>query len=461
MFEVYVTIVGMINALIMLVFVGTLMVQYHATKHGNYDRSYMAFRIQTVLIVVFHLISFTVLMNSFGFSKEILLIYLGNLALILVVNMVVDHLFSRTLLPLWSISQFLLVIGFVILARLDQDLGVRQLYIASAAYLLTFVVTWVFSKIKIVHYLGIPSIVLAYGLLLMTNDTIGGANNWLKIGSFSFQPSEIVKVLYILFLAAILSQYKKYERNALVVAGLLTSGLIFIQVFQNDLGSALIYYVVFVLMCYVYTTNRYYIIGGFLATMAGGIVAYYKFAHVKTRVEAWIDPLAEELIDNKGYQIAQSLFALGNGGLFGSGLTLGQPDKIPVVTTDFIYSAIFEEFGLIVGIGLIVLILYFLLFGMLMIENSPFEFDFLLGSGILMVLAFQSFLIIGGVTKMVPLTGVTLPFVSYGGSSLMTSFIMLGILQGIAIDNQKKTVTQREKHGEEKPKKTRKKKQTT
>lgn len=271
----------------------------------------------------------------------------------------------------------------------------------------------------------------------MTNATIGGgATNWLQIGTFSFQPSEIVKVLYIVFLASMFSTYKKYEKNILIISGLATCGLVFIQVFQNDLGSALIYYVVFILMCYVYTTNRFYIIAGFLLTISGGLLAYMKFPHVQVRVEAWLNPWLD--IDNKGYQIAQSLFAIGNGGLFGSGLTLGQPEKIPVVTTDFIYSAIFEEMGMLVGIGLIVIILMFLLFGLYRIEKSKLDFDFLLGSGILLVLAFQSFLIIGGVTKLVPLTGVTLPFVSYGGSSLITSFIMLGIIQGIVLNTSKK-----------------------
>lgn len=454
MFEGYVRVVGIVNAVIMIVFVISLIIQYYSVRNRNQERVFGMFRIQTVLIMIFHLLSFIVLMNRFGFSKEIMLIYLGNLAILIISGTVIDHFFSRSLLPLWSISQFLMVTGFIILARLDQNLGFKQMYIAAGAWLVTFLVAWLYTKIPFIHYLGFPAILIAYVLLLMTNDTIGGATNWLRIGDFSFQPSEIVKILYIFFLATALVQFRDHEKNALIGVGLITSGLIFIQVFMNDLGSALIFYVVFILMCYVYTTNRYYIIGGGLATLAGGLLAYYKFAHVKVRVEAWIDPWAD--IDNKGYQIAQSLFALGNGGLFGCGLTLGMPDRIPVVTTDFIYSAIFEEFGMIIGIGIIVIILMFLLFGIIMLERSHTDFDFLLGSGIIMVLAFQSFLIIGGVTKFVPLTGVTLPFVSYGGSSLVTSFIMLGVLQGIMlnVDNGKRG----RKDGEKNIKKTGKKK---
>ncbi len=188
-------------------------------------------------------------------------------------------------------------------------------------------------------------------------------------------------------------------------------------------------------MCYVYTTNRMFIIGGGVTTLVAGYFAWMQFSHVKVRIDSWLDPWAD--IDNKGYQITQSLFAIGNGGITGSGLTLGEPNKIPVVTTDFVYSAIFEEMGMIVALAVIVIIVMFFMFGIQMIEVTHSDFDFLLGSGLLTVYAFQSFLIIGGVTRAVPLTGVTLPFVSYGGSSLFTTFILLGLLQGIKMSIKK------------------------
>lgn len=452
MFEVYVKVVGITNVLLCLLFFTSLVVQYVALLKKRIERSYFCFRLQTMFMILFHILSFSVLMNVYGFSKDIVLIYLGELGLIIITSFVIDHFFSKTLLPLWSISQFFLVISFVILARLSIELGVRQLFLATLSYAVVFLVAFIYSKVKFLQYLGIPCIIIAFALLLMTNATIGGATNWLKIGNFSFQPSEIVKILYIIFLASVFTQFAKYDNKMLMMTGLLTSGLVFVQVFQKDLGSALIFYVVFILMTYVYTTNRFYIITGFVVTMLGGLLAYYKFAHVRVRIEAWIDPWTD--IDNQGYQITQSLFAIGNGGLFGTGLSLGHPDKIPVVTTDFIYSAIFEEMGMIVGIMMIFMAMFFLLFGILMIKKSKLDFDFLLGSGLLIILAFQSFLIIGGVTKFVPLTGVTLPFVSYGGSSLVTSFIMLGLLQGICLnqlDDKKKGKGKKKREKRNKP----------
>lgn len=436
MYEIFVKLVGITNGVLSLIFVLSLIMQYFAARKSQEERIFASFRMQSVLLLVIHFLSFVVLMNYYQFSREILILYLGSLGLMLVSHFLIDHFFANTVLPIWSITQYFLVIGIVMLARLDLDLGMKQMLMACGAYLLCFLCILAFSKLSITKYFGYPAIIVAFALLLMTNATIGGATNWLKIGNFSFQPSEVVKILYILFAASVLSQFHKKQKVSLIAVLLATSALVFIQVFQNDLGSALIYYVVFILMCYVFTTNRWYIIGGFILTVAGGALAYMRFSHVQVRVEAWLNPWAD--IDNRGYQIAQSLFAMGNGNIFGSGLTLGKPEKIPVVTTDFIFSAIYEEMGMIIGIALILFVLMFLLFGLMRVESNRFSFEFLLTAGLLLVLAFQSFLIIGGVSKLVPLTGVTLPFVSYGGSSLMTSFAMMGILQGCFLVKTKK-----------------------
>lgn len=434
----YIQIVSVFLALMSLMFVVTLVIQYRQLNLKNMDVVYKYFRIQNILIVVMYAASFMVFVNSYAFQRKILLLFIGELALLFITNWLIEQFFMKSLLPMWTVSQYLLVISFIIMARLDIDLGIKQLYLAAGAYGIAFIVAYVYHRLGFIKYIGLPAIAVAVALLLMTNSTINGANNWMIIGDFSFQPSEIVKVLYIFFLASCFALFSKDKFRTIVVAGMFAVTLIFIQVFQNDLGSALIYYVVFILMCYVYTTNRMYIIGGGVVTLVAGYFAWLEFSHVKVRIEAWLNPWAD--IDNKGYQIAQSLFAIGNGGLTGSGLTLGEPNKIPVVTTDFIYSAILEEMGLIVGICIIVIIVMFFLFGIQMIEKTRSEFDFLLGSGLLIVYAFQSFLIIGGVTRAVPLTGVTLPFVSYGGTSLITTFILMGLLQGIKLSVKKHKV---------------------
>lgn len=422
-------------ALLSLVFGVTLYMQYRHIHRKNHEKVYVLYRVQSMIIIIIHLLSFIVLMNVLSFSKEVMLLFVGELALLLISHFLIDHFFEKSSLPLWSIAQYLLVISFIIMARLDIDLGLKQFYLAAVAYIIAFAVAWVYHKVNFVQYLGIPAIMIAVALLVLTNSTINGATNWLIIGGFSFQPSELVKVLYAIFIASTFVLFKKYNLYTIAAVGVMTMSLVMIQVFQKDLGSALIYYVLFILMCYVYTTNRYYIIGGGLATLLGGYFAYLQFSHVRVRIEAWLNPWID--IDNKGYQIAQSLFAIANGGLSGTGLTLGSPDKIPVVTTDFIYSAIFEELGMVVAIVMIMSIVFFFLFGIQILEQSRSDFDFLLGSALVIVLAFQSFLIIGGVTKAVPLTGVTLPFVSYGGSSLLTTFVMLGLLQGIRLSLKK------------------------
>jgi len=431
----YIRLVSVLLSVISLMFVVTLIMQYRYTANKNTDGVFKYFRLQTLLIMTMHSLSFVVLINTYAFTREILLLFVGEIALLFLSNLIIEHLFDRSLMPLWSISQYLLVISFVIMARLDIELGMKQFYLAAAGYLLAFLVAFIYHKLNFIKYLGFPAILIAMGVLVMTNSTINGATNWLQIGDFTFQPSEPAKLLYILFLASTFVLIPNIRNRTIVITGLFTVSLIFIQVFQKDLGSALIYYVVFILMCYVYTTNRIFIIGGGITTLVAGYFAWMQFSHVKVRIDSWLDPWAD--IDNKGYQITQSLFAIGNGGITGSGLTLGEPNKIPVVTTDFVYSAIFEEMGMIVALAVIVIIVMFFMFGIQMIEVTHSDFDFLLGSGLLTVYAFQSFLIIGGVTRAVPLTGVTLPFVSYGGSSLFTTFILLGLLQGIKMSIKK------------------------
>ncbi len=438
MLETYIRVVGVLMSLISLGFIVIWSMQYSCLRKKDHHKVFRLHRLQVVYLMLAYMLLFTILMNTYGFSKGILMLFVGEIALLFLTDWIIEHLFTTSLLPLWSISQYLLIISFVVLARLNLDLGIKQFYMVSGAYLLAFITAFIYHKLDFVKYLGIPGIIVAVGLLLMTNTTINGANNWLVIGGFSFQPSEFVKILYILFLASMFVLFPKNKQRTILIAGIFVMALTFIQVFQKDLGSALIYYVIFILMCYVYTTNRIYIIGGGVVTLVAGYLAWLEFSHVRVRIEAWLNPWAD--IDYKGYQIAQSLFAIGNGGLTGAGLTLGTPNKVPVVTTDFIYSAIVEELGLIVGMAVIVAVAFIFLFAIQMIEKTHSDFDFLLGSGLVMVYGFQSFLIIGGVTRTVPLTGVTLPFVSYGGSSIFTTFILLGLLQGIKLSIKKHKV---------------------
>lgn len=436
MLNVYIKLVSILLALIGIGFMGTLIFQYRSIKAKDMMGAALYYRVQFLLTLATHLLAMVLLTNYYGFSKESLMLMLGEVGLLLIANFLIEWFMIPSILPLWSISMYLMVIGFIMMARLDMTLGTKQFYLASAGLGIALIIAILYPYMRFIKYLGLPAVIIAIGLLFMTNSTINGATNWLEIGGFSFQPSEVVKILYGLFIASMFTLFARFGFKTVIVTGGFTATLLFIQVFQKDLGSALIYYVLFILMCYVFTTNRHYIIGGGLLTLLAGYLAWFEFSHVRVRIESWINPWAD--IDNKGYQITQSLFAIGNGGMTGTGLTQGMPEKIPVVNTDFIYSAIAEEMGMIVAITIIFLVVMFMMFVIQMLEKVTEEFDFLFGTTLVIVYAFQSFLIIGGVSRAVPLTGVTLPFISYGGSSMIVTFITLGILQGIAVKNFKK-----------------------
>ena len=420
--------------MISFMFLAITYFQYHHLKSLDHVKVMGFYRFQSGMSFVIHLFGFISLMIMEGFSKELLILYAGQAICLIIVDFIIEHLFSKSNLVIWGIIQFFVTIGFLMISRLSVSLGYRQLYFVAGGYAIGFLVAYTFKHVRFLKFFGIPSIVLAFTLLLMTNATINGATNWLEIGGFSFQPSEPSKILYCLFIAASFAYFKEKEKQVLIFTGLTTVGLVFIQVFQKDLGSALIFYIMFILMAYVFTTNRLYIIGGGFVTLIAGYLAYLEFSHVRTRIIAWLDPWSE--IDGRGYQIAQSLFAISNGGLAGTGLHQGYPEKIPVVTTDFIYSAIFEEMGMIVALVIILLTIILLMAAVRSLMNVKDYFNFMMGTGLVIVLGFQSFLIIGGVTKTIPLTGVTLPFISYGGTSIITSFLMIAFLQGIALTTE-------------------------
>ena len=201
-------------------------------------------------------------------------------------------------------------------------------------------------------------------------------------------------------------------------------------VFQRDLGTALIYFGTFLAMIYVATSRVFYTLFGMGLFLAGATASYYIFSHVRTRIEIWLNPWQN--IDTAGYQIAQSLFAFGSGGMLGAGLGQGFPGFIPAVHTDLIFSAICEEMGLIGGLGVIILFMIFVFRGIKIALNTGDEFAALAAAGFTALLGLQTFIIIAGVTKLLPLTGVTLPYMSYGGSSLVANFILLGLLLNIS-----------------------------
>ena len=256
----------------------------------------------------------------------------------------------------------------------------------------------------------------------------GGAKNWVSIPFFgSFQPSEIVKLALVLAMAYYFSAHRTVFQ--MMPAILFAGACLLLLMFQRDLGTALIYYMTTLVMFYVACGNVPLTMIGLAGGAGAAMLGYRMFAHVKARVAMWRNPWSDPL--DKGYQIIQALLAIGSGGLFGVGLGQGTPDRIPAYFNDFIFAVICEQMGIVFGVLVLLVYVVMTLRGVTVISRSRRSFDMLLGCGVLAMLAIQTVMIVGGVIKMLPLTGVTMPFLSYGGSSLLSCMAMTGILHGI------------------------------
>jgi cell division protein FtsW (lipid II flippase) len=350
------------------------------------------------------------------------------------------------LLPL---TFFLSGLGLVMITRLAPSFTNRQIvWLILGAVMLLLVtllprnLNWLY-RYKYTWLIG-GLLLLASTLVFGVNPSGFGARLWLEIGGFYFQPSELLKLLLLIFLAAYLADRRHYLINARAYVGavpvphpaylgpmLLMWGFsIVLLVWQRDLGAALLFFATFLAMLYIATGQSRYLWAGGILLIIGGTIGYALFDVVRIRVEGFLDPLADPA--GRSFQIIQSLLAFASGGVLGEGLGQGLPTAIPVVHTDFVFAAIAEEYGLFGSVG--VLLLFALLIGrafhIAMIASTDFEQ--LLASGIGTMLGLQTLVIMAGTLKLMPLTGVTLPFVSYGGSSLIISYVMIGLLLFIA-----------------------------
>lgn len=335
-------------------------------------------------------------------------------------------------------------VGLSAIARLDPALAWRQvgwllggllLYVVTASY-----APWrMFARFT--YLWGLAGVTLLL-LTLFFGVEAGGARSWLAVGPFQFQPGEFVKILLVLFFAGYLSQRRQLLAAATRRLGRLSvpewrhagpllvmwGWFLIILIVQRDLGAALLLFGVAVAMLYFATGRKLWLGSGLLLTALGAAAAFAVFGHVRTRFLVWLDPWAR--VDGGGYQIVQSLFALGAGGLFGTGLGFGEPQRIPVAVTDFIFAALGEEIGFAGLVALLVTYSLIVACGFRAAAGRD-AFRALAAAGIAALFGLQGLLITGGVTRLVPLTGVTLPFVSYGGSSMLASFLMLGLLASL------------------------------
>ncbi len=366
------------------------------------------------------------------------------------------HLAVRRLAPganpvLLPLGAFLSGIGFVTISRLDRDLARSQagwMAVGVAAFIVTLLLVRRIRTLERYRYtfllIGIVAVLLP--LVPKIGKEINGARLWVGIGPLNFQPGEAAKVLLVIFFAAYLVDKRELLASGTRRLGRLTLpdpkhlgplllvwGIsILIMVQQKDLGSALLFFAVFSSMLYIATERASYLVIGGALFIGGATIAYQLFDHVQVRVSTWLNPWP--VADGKGFQIIQSLFAFGTGGFSGTGLGLGNPQQIPNAASDFIFSAVGEELGLIGAIAILSAILLLVGSSFNVAIKATRPFSKLFAGGLASIFGIQSFIIIGGVTRVIPLTGVTLPFVSYGGSSLVANFVILALLIRISDD---------------------------
>ena len=335
-------------------------------------------------------------------------------------------------------------IGITFVTRLEPDAAMGQLiflFVGVALMVGTLAVVKNLDVVKRYKYvLGAAGIVLLV-LPMLIGTEIYGSKLWIKIGSFTFQPGEFAKVLIVLFLAGYLAENRellsisnrtvlgiKFPRLRLLYPLFIVWGICLLVVaFERDLGSALLFYTIFLIMLYVATGRVSYVLIGLVLLAVGALGMYQIMNHVRVRVAIWLNPFEDA--QNMGFQIVQALYSMADGGLFGVGIGKGLGgDTIPVVASDMIFAAMAEEMGLLGGAAVLLLFMLFAVRGLTTAARAKTDLAAFSAAGLTAAISFQAFTIVGGVTKLIPLTGVTLPFMSQGGSSLLASFVIVGLL---------------------------------
>ncbi len=414
---------------IMAVYVATNIVVFFFKNPEQHKHFYM---LQTLLAIAFHAVGYiTLFMRTedpryfFFFAFQELILF----ALILVFR-TIYHSVSRLML---NNVIMLLFVGFTILGRLAFMNAVRQFVITVVALAVSMMIPWIMKHTKLLNKMGYIYAaigILSLGAVWLTGEITNGSKLAFTVNGMSFQPSEFVKITLVFTLAALLSNTKNKYRYIITAA--LVAVHIGILVLSRDLGGAGIYCMIYLFLFYISNRNMITLGAGALLGAGAFALALKMFSHVKIRVQNWLNPWMD--MTNTGYQITQSLFAIGTGGWEGMGLLQGDPTTIPYVNEDFVFSAIAEEFGVLFAVLLILLYLLTVLHIFRMSTRVQEFFHKLILSGLAVSLGTQVILTIGGGTRFIPLTGVTLPLISMGGSSLTSTILMFGVVQGIYIN---------------------------
>lgn len=400
---------------------------------NNTDRKEKVYKRQKHIMYYIHFICSLVLyLNSLDI--KIILYYLIQLVFFIFVDKSYSYVYKGLSKTLLNNMLMLMATGFIILGRLGKGYAIRQMVFAVVICFISLFIPYLIERFAYFDKFGFIYAVIGIILLALVfviGEEKYGAKNWIVIGKFALQPSEFVKIIYVFFAAALLAKSTSFKN--VVKVSVLAAIHVLILVAEKDLGAALIFYITYIIILFVASGNAIYLGAGFAAGTAAAVVAYNLFTHVQTRVTAWSDPWSH--IDTAGYQVAHSLFAIGTGGWFGMGLGEGMPGVIPVAESDFIFSAICEELGFFFGICIILVeISCFIMFINISLKMQR-RFYKLAALGLSIEYIFQVFLTIGGVTKFIPSTGVTLPLVSYGGSSVISTVILFSIIQGMYVLN--------------------------
>lgn len=409
-------------------------ISFITLRRDDRERKGFVFVLQYIMIFVNHMTGSLVLLSS---RKDFTYLFLPLFQVITVFAFLV---LMRAIYPkanrlIQNHIAMLLSISFVILTRLSLARSIRQFVIVAVSLMIALIIPSLMKQIRLIEKCELvfaATGILILGTVLISGSIINGSKLTFSIMGLSFQPSEFVKIIYVLFVASILSRARHFGH--IILSAVLAGIHVLLLVASKDLGSALIYFITYVILLFVTTQRIRYLIIGVSGGAVAAYVSYFLFSHVRVRVTAWLDPWSD--IDNTGYQIAQSLFGIGTGGWFGMGIDSGSPKSIPYVEQDFIFSAICEEYGIIFGICLIAICVSLFL-EIVHVAHScyePFVKYSTYGLGIIYIV--QIFLTIGGNSKFIPLTGVTLPLVSYGGSSVLASLMMFSVVQGFYINNE-------------------------
>ncbi len=402
--------------------------------------SYVSTKSIQGLLLFFQILGlFLIMARDFAnFDRTKLYFMVGLISFVYISGKLVQK-FTRGDYYIMLIANMLFSIGILEIYRLNNKMAFRQIIWFCIGIIAFWVVYLILKYIKIWNkiyyfYAGVSYILFIATILFGKN--INGAKNWIRLGgNFAFQPSELIKIAFVFLIAAFYKNRDKFEKSLLKRHSLhfffyTFVGFLFLQ---KDLGSVLVFSGVFIFAQYMYEPHRKYMIVNFLILSFGAILGYILFTHVKVRVKIWLDPF--KYADGMGYQIIQGFYAIASGGFFGTGLGLGRPDYIPFAESDYIFASICEEMGILMGMGLVMLFLILTYRGIKTSMEQQNRFYKYVAFCLSLIFAFQALIMFGGILKLIPLTGITIPFVSYGGSSILSSFIALGVLQYASEEN--------------------------